>query len=312
MFNYLRRHPQIFMPAAKEPHYFAQDLSAPGFVKDERTYLAFFSGAGQAKRVGEASVWYLYSGVAAARIHAFQPDARIIVMLRDPVEMIRSLHGRSLFSRDETITDLAAALDAEADRREGRRIPAGAALPAALLYRDAARFSAQVARFIGRFGPERVHFVILEDLAADPGDVYGGVLEFLGVDASFRPEFGVVNAHRRPRSELANRLVFDTSWGARAISRRVLPPRWRQRARSTLVWRRFIRLNADSTRPTAMAPDLRLRLQRELAPDVASLSDRLGRDMALLWWGQRAGDLTMAAGGRGAGSVAPDPRRTAP
>ena len=61
MYHYLRQHPDVFMPPKKEPHSFASDLDAPYFVRAEQEYLALFEEGAWAKRVGEASTWYLYS-----------------------------------------------------------------------------------------------------------------------------------------------------------------------------------------------------------------------------------------------------------
>src|SRR5882672_1680365 len=96
MYTYLGQHPEIFMSARKEPHFFGTDLSSPALVRDEQQYLSLFAKAQNEKRAGEASVFYLYSQRAAREIHAFCPSARIIIMLRNPVEMMYSLHSRHL------------------------------------------------------------------------------------------------------------------------------------------------------------------------------------------------------------------------
>ncbi|NLF38083.1 sulfotransferase, partial [bacterium] len=84
---YLGRHPSIFVPARKEPHFFGSDIVSPAFVRDRDAYLSLFAGATTEARVGEASIWYLYSKRAAREIKEFNPDARIIIMLRNPVDM---------------------------------------------------------------------------------------------------------------------------------------------------------------------------------------------------------------------------------
>lgn len=101
-----------------------------------------FSGAGAARRVGEASVWYLASERAAGEITRALPHARIIVQLRDPVEVMSSLHGRRVLHGQEELGDFQSALAADVNRAAGRR-PRPSPLP---LYRDAVRFSEQVAR----------------------------------------------------------------------------------------------------------------------------------------------------------------------
>ncbi|MBA2556652.1 MAG: hypothetical protein H0V12_04785, partial [Chloroflexi bacterium] len=129
MYEYLRQHPEIYLPSLKEPRHFCPDQDSGSdrdglfFVRDRDEYLALYAGVRGEKRIGDASVQYLYSRVAAERIREFNPDARFIVMLRNPVHMAYSLHGQRLAGGGEDIEDFGEALEAEADRREGRRLP---------------------------------------------------------------------------------------------------------------------------------------------------------------------------------------------
>src|SRR5580704_895448 len=91
--NYLSKHPDIFM-ARKEMHHFGGDLrfGRQFYRRDTREYLSEFNSRRDQSRAGEASVWYLFSHQAASEIKSFNPDARIIVLLREPVEMLYSLY----------------------------------------------------------------------------------------------------------------------------------------------------------------------------------------------------------------------------
>src|SRR5687767_12736237 len=91
LWEYLRQHPDIYMPAAiehKEPSYFC-DLYG---MSDWNQYLALFREAGNRKRVGEASGPYLTSPESAGRLKEAAPEARIIILLRDPAERAWSLY----------------------------------------------------------------------------------------------------------------------------------------------------------------------------------------------------------------------------
>src|SRR3954468_1950993 len=96
--DYLRQHPRIFIPERKELHYFGSDLT---FLKTQRPtreeYLAHFAAAQPQQIAGEASVWYLYSQLAAREIHDFCREAKFIIMLRNPVDMMHSLHSQYLY-----------------------------------------------------------------------------------------------------------------------------------------------------------------------------------------------------------------------
>ena len=145
--NYLRQHPDVFMSPKKEPHYFGSDLYAPRFIRDWETYRVLFSGATDEAVVGEASVWYLYSQNAAREIHSVCPNAKIIIMLRNPVDQMHSLHSQRLYSGLETIRDFEDALAAEADRKRGQRIPPHAHPVEGLFYGDVASYAYQVERY---------------------------------------------------------------------------------------------------------------------------------------------------------------------
>src|SRR5690242_1471908 len=88
LYTYLKQHPAVFLPALKEPHYFAQLCPAWDqrylftYVTEEKDYLALFSKAVGFKAIGEASPSYLWCPEAAARIHGVAPRAKIIALLR--------------------------------------------------------------------------------------------------------------------------------------------------------------------------------------------------------------------------------------
>src|SRR5882757_7658017 len=123
LYRCLEAHPEIFVPERKELHHFGTDLYSPTYVRQLDEYLSLFAAAGDAKRVGEASVWYLFSKRAATEINAFNPQASVIIMLRNPVEMLHSLHSQHLYNGTEEISDFATALNAEGDRKMGRCLP---------------------------------------------------------------------------------------------------------------------------------------------------------------------------------------------
>jgi len=278
MYDYLRQHPDIFM-AQKELHYFDTDFPR---LRTERMslddYLAYFREARDEARVGEASVRYLYSRAAAAEIVAFAPAAQAIVMLREPVEMMYSMHAQQLFAGTEEIADFAAALDAEEDRRAGRRIPPGTNVAEVLQYRDVARYAGQLERCFATFGRDRVHVIIYDDFKADALAAYRGTLEFLGVDQAFVPEIRVVNPSKTARSATLQRLLASPPARFRSAVRAVMPRPMRKR-----VWRRAMQLNARAEARRPLDPALRARLRREFAPEVRRLAEVLGRDLPSSW-----------------------------
>jgi hypothetical protein len=279
MDQYLAAHPQVFM-AKKEMHRFGADLQfgAQFYRRDQEAYLAEFASRNGELHAGEASVWYLFSKRAAAEIHAFNPEARIIIMLRDPAEMLYSLYSQFRFDGNEHLATFEEALAAEDDRRAGRRMTRQTYFPQGLVYRETARYTEQVERYFEVFGREQVHVVIYDDLKADVRATYCDVLDFLGVDPTRETDFQVVNGnktvkHSALRGLLNDPLVRST---AVAIGRRLPRPVF---AALHDVERRLWKLNSRPEQRTLMAPETRARLKHEFAPEVMRLSELLGRDL---------------------------------
>jgi hypothetical protein len=273
--TYLGEHPEIFMSAEKEPHFFSTDVPSSEFTRDEQKYLSLFAGARHEKRVGEASVFYLCSQRAATEIHAFCPSASIIIMLRDPIEMMYSLHRRHLFVGAETVGDFRAALAAEEERKRGGRLPPKPYPVQPLLYREMATYTPQVRRYLDVFGWRQVHVIIFDEFTSDTARVYRETCEFLGVSPDFRPEFPVVNADQRLRSKtLRNVLLSPPTSLVRGLARAVVPRPFRHRLYSGLKSFAVV----DAQRPPLDA-QLRRQLQAEFAPEVEQLSALLKRDL---------------------------------
>ncbi len=273
--SYLAAHPQVFMCVPKEPMYFGHDLT-PRYrrlTKDE--YLRLFRRARPGQRAGEASPQYLSSRSAASEIAEFAPDAQLIVMLRNPVDVMHAQHSELVHDLREDIPDFAAALQAEPDRRAGRRVPSGALRPEALHYRELVRFAEQLRRYLALFPRERIHVIVFDDFVADTAAAYRGVLEFLSLDTSFQPDLRPINANRRPRSRLVQRLVYDPPPPLPALYGRLRAMPWAYAIRN-----RVVSANNVRQRRPEMDPDLRRRLTGELAPEVADLGTLIGRNLS--------------------------------
>lgn len=280
LYEYLRQHPQIFFPAAadansnwrvKEPAFFCPDLLPRDIViRDERQYLANYAGSERYRWRGDATTYYLYSKDAPARIREYSPDARILVILRPPLEQMRSNHSHLLRAGREDIADFHSAVAATGDRRNGRRMPARG-VQAWLDYTGVCSFASQVERYQQAFGTDRVKVVLLEDLRARPAETYRDVLAFLEVDTGFLPDFRVHN-EAPPRGVLER---FVT-----AVYRQ---PAVKQAASMLFPYkmrRRFIsQVRRLDTSPARSDPrDLELRAA--MRPNVERLAAVIGRDLS--------------------------------
>jgi hypothetical protein len=279
MYEYLRQHPDIFMPERKEPHFFGSDLTITPklyyYTEDVQEYLTLFAAARNEKRVGEASTTYLKSGLAASEIQKFCPDAKIIIMLRDPIDLMYSLHSLGVYEGSEDIEDFERALDAEEERKRSLKIPTGSTIVDALLYREVAKLSEQVQRYFQAFGRENVHIIIYDDFRDETSAVYGETLRFLGVSLDFQPQFGVIHGNVRARSSVLRYL-----WAHRPVFlHRLLMGRARPSLPPSILISTLKRIYGQPASRQTLDPELRRRLQDEFKPEVERLSELLGRDL---------------------------------
>jgi len=264
---------------AKEPNFFGSDFYNPFFIRDENAYLSLFADALHEKRVGEASIWYLYSNRAASEIKSFAPQARIIIMLRNPVEMLHALHSQLLFNGDEEEADFEAALAAEEARKEGFRLPANPQIVEGLFYREIVKYTEQVGRYLDVFGEARIKIIIYDDLKQDAAQVYRETCAFLDVDTGFSPQFRLVNRNKRIRSKALLKFTKQPPSVVPGWVKNLVP----LERRKDLMWRvvkAARRFNTKYEPRAPMTPELRNRLQAEFAPEVESLSSLLRRDLS--------------------------------
>ena len=261
--GFLAQHPDVWMSEPKEPHFFCTDVDAPFAVRDPEAYAALFKDA-VGDIVGESSATYLYSKVAAQKIRAACPDAAIIAMVRNPLELIPSLHSQKRVNGTEPYSTLAEALAAEPRRKTGE-LPAVGAFP---FYGDAARYTEQLERYLDVFPPEQLHIIVFDDFKRDAAAVYAGVLRFLGLKP-FSPNFKVVNQNKRIRSRVLHNVLQNP---ASPVNRLPKPL-------SRFTYKALDKLNSAVEVRVPLEPVVKDRLIREFTGEVESLSKLLGRDL---------------------------------
>ena len=264
LWSYLKGHPEIFMSSEKELYFFDADLRTnPATTISLEKYLRHFSTAGDEKKIGEATPSYLRSPGAPRAIKEFSPTAQIIIMLRNPVDVMHSLHSGALYGL-EPITDFEAALAMDATRTGRERVG----------YRDLTDFPSQVQRYLDLFGRENVHTIIYDDLKRDPAAVYQDTLRFLGVRLGFTPQFIILSANERVRNIRLQRTLSRPSRALRHLSA-LVPSGLRPRIRRALF-----NCNLEVRPRPPMDLELRRRLQKEFEPKVEQLSKLLGCDLS--------------------------------
>ena len=206
--EYLREHDEIFVSTPKEPHYFATDMDEHRAFKDEKSYLEIFENAEKNyKVVGEASVYYLYSKEAIKNIHAFDENAKIIIMLRNPVEMVYSLHSQLIQSAHEDVLNFNTSWNLIKDRKAGKNLPKHSIDHQLLFYDEIAKYNEQLENVYKYFDNKQVKVILFDDFKLNTQKVYEETLDFLDVKRDNRTFFPVINENDIPRNHFINILI---------------------------------------------------------------------------------------------------------
>jgi hypothetical protein len=293
--EFMRAHPDICFSRIKEPHFFSRfDLSK---LSDEalrstvtHSYLErFFRRTGQEVVLAEGSVSYFYAAERMRPLLRLWPDAKFIVMLRDPLTLLPSLHRRLLYLGDETVTDFAQAWRLNGDRAAGRKIPRTCLDPRMLRYDEVGRLGKHLSEFLKVVGRNRCLVILHEDFAADPAAVYRRVQQFVGVCPIEPPEQRIHRASAGYRIGWLQRLLYRPPIVTRAILRRtpkqdaVLSVRDRNSSRierlARRIRRQLVRWNRVPAPPTVVPADIRREISELLADDIELLSALIGRNL---------------------------------
>lgn len=305
LYAILRSHPQIYMPAVKEPRYFAPEPRARTQAQAEggeepaihahryslEAYLDLFADASPQQVAGEASPTYLRSETAAVSIAEVAPAARIIAILREPASFLRSMHLQNVHTQLDDEKDFAKALSLEDERREGRQIPRGCSSPQALLYSEQVRYVEQLRRFEDVFGAQQMLVLIYDDFRRDNDATARTIMRFLGVDdtaAIDGVETRSVKAVRSQRLHGLRRAMWTAQHNPAAAGRgarivNALVPGALRGAAGRGLWQRALYSDAPPADTQLM-----LELRRRFSAEVAALGEHLDRDLLGLWGYQRS------------------------
>ncbi len=278
LYEYLKTHPNIFISRPKEPHFFATDLPGYQYVKDEQAYLELFAQATQDQfMIGEASVYYMYSVVAAKNIRDFNKDAKIIVMLRNPIDLVYSMHSQLLYSRNEDEPDFRVAWSKVNSRKSGKMVPRHCKDVKVLYYHEIGKLGEQLERYLDNFPPKQIKIVFFEDFVRDTATAYYDILKFLGVKNDWRASFPRVNENKT----FSLSLIADfTENPPPAFVKLAMYMKKFLGLRYLKVLRKIRNLNTTVRRRERLADDLRAQLLAAYREDIMKLSRLTNRDLS--------------------------------
>jgi Sulfotransferase family len=266
---YLERHPQVYMCPMMEPHFFSRVGERSGgqhfvdVISDKASYLALFKEAAGYAAVGERSCSYLGLEETADVIREQIPDARIMILLRDPIERAHSHYLMDVRGGIQKLSFYESIVKELEDPEFGW----GPAWHRYLMY-----YYPGVKRYRDVFGPERVLVLLTEDLMHDPRGVTGRAVEFLGLapepvaSISFHRNH---NTYSAPRNGLAQAVMG--SGKIRYVGKKVIPLPILRSLRDRVLFKR-----QEKPEPEPEAVDV---LSKVFASDLDKLEGLLGRPL---------------------------------
>ncbi len=222
--SYLSQHPDIYLSPIKEPSYYVEGIG----YEDWEEYLSLFEGRKE-RFLCDASTGYLYEKSAALRIKKNHADAKILIILRNPVNMVKS-HWRFMEIQGNESLSLSEAISEE--QRVYRKTDEFRRNCnnwwCSYLYIERAMYHDQVKRYLEVFGKDNVRVIIFEDFVDDTGDVLNDICFFLKIDAYDFDCSRVFNKGGRLRSKWLRDRIYNKQY---PLLRRVVPPKYRERIR---------------------------------------------------------------------------------
>lgn len=287
MADFLNQHPGICMSQPKEPGYFATDLIAESDdfhgkrfypkTRSEKEYRSRYRHRKYAsQKLGDATPIYAYSKLAAKNIHKHNPQTKIIIMLRHPVEFLQAMHMQYVNDGSEDEPDFEKALRKEALRKQGKSISRYAMCPSLHYYRERATYYKQVKRYFDTFPENQILILLFEDFRKDNAKTYREVTDFLGVWSDFQPDFKTINASQAPRSRALHRALNN-------MALKNLLYRSLGAQRYTKVKKGVMKFVMKKQPRKRTSDDVRKQLLKETRTDVEKLGNLIDKDLFGYW-----------------------------
>lgn len=284
--EFLSAHPQICFSTPKEPGYFASDHIQESYdfhgrhnyfkVRTPEAFAQLFNSCPAKKLRGEGTTNYLYSRTAARNIYRHNPGAKIIIMLRNPVDFLVSLHMQYVNDGTEDETDFRQALAKEKQRIKGRSIPKQTRCPSFTFYSQRIKYAEHINRFLQLFPEKNILILTMEEFKENNSAIFAKVLNFLEVDTQFKPAFKTVHGSKVPRLKLVHRFL-NLAWLKGAVFDLLGPRRYVKLQKSLAK----VIMKEEKRKP--LADQLGRKLRKLSTPEVKKLERLLGRDFSKIW-----------------------------
>jgi hypothetical protein len=275
LFHYLNLHPDVYMSSIKEPHYFCHDsfpdrFTGPGDegfsqnrIRTLEDYTRLFDPGKNVLIRGEGSVYYLYFPEVAERIYEYNPNAKLVFILRNPVERAFSAYMHTVRDGRETLS-FESALKAEVDRRNKGYQPLW-------WYREVGKYSTQIERYLQIFPRNQIKIFLYEEMK-DIEHVVNDTLTFLGLSKDVKIDTSIkYNVSGVPKSRKLYRFFAEPN-PVKEILKPFLPKTFRHKLGQ--------RAKAMTLSKETMNPETRTLLQTGFTEDIQRLEQLLGKDLS--------------------------------
>lgn len=270
--NYLSQHPEINM-SPKEIHYFGKDL---GYKVDRPTLEEYQSHFKNTGINGDGSVWYLYSDTIYQELKDLGISPKIIVLLRNPVEVAYSLHSQNLVDANENVTVFEEALSLEESRKNGKNLPPNVDPPRTLYYRETADFFPRMQVLFQHIPSENIFVGLQEHMQKDTAQFLKQVEHFLNLNNFNGYTFNLVNENRQIKNKKVHQLIKKPNSLNRMLFRTIIPFK---KVRSWMVHGIYKKNVTTSKRPELSLQTKRV-LQLYFKPSIQALNEIITPDIS--------------------------------
>jgi hypothetical protein len=186
--NYLGESSHVFLPKIKEPHFFSNHIlkeSKQTYIRSFEQYNELYSSKEALSSVYsiDASVWYYSHKKIAHQIFEYNPDAKIIFIIRNPIDAIRSLYLHRAMALEENEKDINKALLLEKHRKDGFYVPENLkSTTQGLYYTENYNYLDKIKSYQEVFGAENVKVLLFDMLVNDKVSLLEEVFRFLKID----------------------------------------------------------------------------------------------------------------------------------
>jgi len=285
LYQYLKSHPEVFLPEIKELNFFNKDLIKESIdyhnwlynllslhITTERDYLELFKKCGGRKIIGDISPWYFISRVAAEEIYKFNPESKILIILREPSELLYSLHSQMVYIGNEPEKNFAKALSLEKSRKKGLKIPKKTLYPTMLFYSEYTKYHDNVSRYLKYFSDRNIKIMIFDGLKKDSINFYKKILSFLDIKQSNIPELKEINKNKEARFQ-----ILQNSYFLRTVTK-ITPLSFKSYGKKY-----FDTINKKYVERLPMDLDMKLKIKKLHIDEIIKTSDLINKDLVHLW-----------------------------